>query len=132
MKRGQRVYSPKERIERLSMPEPNSGCWLWLNTSRPNAIGLEYGRLVVGSRSNGTRRTVSAHRFSYEAYKGKIPEGLNVLHKCDVTLCVNPDHLFVGTQAENLNDCYAKGRIRNGYGPCLPPIHHLPSPPSEA
>lgn len=109
--RGQEVYPPSERIERLSIPEPNSGCWLWLGATRANAAGIHYGRMISGSRINKTRRSVSAHRYSYEAFKGPIPDGLNVCHRCDNGLCVNPEHLFVGTQSDNMKDAYRKGRV---------------------
>jgi len=126
--RGQTVYSPQERIERLSIPEPNSGCWLWLGAARPSASGILYGRMVVGSRSNGSRRTVGAHRYSYEAFKKDVPGDLYVCHKCDNGLCVNPAHLFLGTQSENMKDGYAKGRVH--------PPHKItripPPPPTEA
>jgi hypothetical protein len=108
--RGQLVIPPRDRIETMSIPEPNSGCWIWLGGTASSPCGLEYGRLSVGSRGF-TRRTVRAHRYSYETYKGPIPEGLNVCHHCDISLCVNPDHLFVGTQSDNMVDAFAKGRV---------------------
>ncbi len=52
-----------------------------------------------------------AHRISYRVFKGTIPQGFSVLHKCDVPSCINPDHLFVGTQKDNMSDCSRKGRI---------------------
>lgn len=109
--RGQTVYPPKERIERLSIPEPNSGCWIWIGTIRPSRSGILYGRLIAGSRSDGTRKNWSAHRYSYSTFKGSIPEGLCVCHHCDNGLCVNPDHLFVGTQKDNSDDRDRKGRL---------------------
>lgn len=105
--RGQTI---KERIERLSVPEPNCGCWLWLGAAHANPSGLQYGRISIGSRKDRTCRTTSAHRASYQAYIGPIPAGLEVCHKCDVTLCVNPEHLFVGTHQENIDDRERKGR----------------------
>jgi HNH endonuclease len=68
--------------------------------NRPNG----YGRFRV----NGILDY--AHRYSWKIYKGSIPQGMNVLHHCDNPSCVNPDHLFLGTQSENLHDMVAKGR----------------------
>lgn len=71
--------------------------------------GNGYGKLYVGpNMSPGW-----AHVVSYELYVGPT-NGLQVLHKCDLGLCVNPDHLFLGTQADNVADMHAKGRDRNG------------------
>jgi len=52
-----------------------------------------------------------AHRAAWIIFNGDIPEGLNVLHKCDVALCVNPENLFLGTQKDNIIDCLKKGRM---------------------
>ena len=57
-----------------------------------------------------------AHRVAWQLYKGDIPDQLKVLHKCDVPNCVNPDHLFLGTQADNVHDCENKGRSRHPSG----------------
>lgn len=102
--RGQIVYPLKERLERLSKPVP-SGCIEWQSATRNG-----YGRLIIGSRTDGTRASVSAHRLSYEVYVGKIPAGLFVCHKCDNPKCINPDHLFVGTRKDNTDDREAKNR----------------------
>lgn len=82
-----------------------AGCWLW-NASKD---GKGYG--VIGL-SVPVRRHGKAHRVSWELHKGAIPAGMAVLHKCDTPACVNPEHLFLGTQADNMRDCSAKGRIR--------------------
>lgn len=97
------IRSLKARIEAYSIPEPNSGCWLWLARVSPNG----YGSTNVDGRDTG------AHRASYLAFNGPIPSGLHVLHRCDVPLCVNPDHLWLGTNADNVRDMVAKGRHRN-------------------
>ena len=77
-----------------------TGCHVW-HTPLPGA----YGRMRVGG---GGR--MYAHRLSYLLHKGAIPEDMNVLHQCDNPQCVNPEHLFLGTQRENVEDCMRKGR----------------------
>lgn len=86
------------------MPEPNSGCWLWIGATKANG----YGNCSDGERSR------NAHRLSYELHVGEIPAGMVIRHRCDTPSCVNPDHLVPGTQRENIQDCIAKGRARRG------------------
>ena len=81
--------------------EPNTGCWLWTAGINREA---GYGRLRV----DGVRMV--AHRYSWEMHVGPIPEGMRVLHRCDTPTCVNPGHLFLGTQADNVADSVQKGR----------------------
>jgi len=82
------------------MPVPFSGCWLW--TEALNGAG--YG---VANVSNKVER---AHRLSFLAFKGSIPDGMYICHSCDEPSCVNPDHLFAGTPKQNMDDMRAKGR----------------------
>lgn len=95
---------PLERLTECSIPEPNSGCWLWLGTTNDDG----YGRMTI------RRKAIGAHRISFELLCHPIPKGMHVLHKCDVRSCVNPDHLFLGTNLDNMADKMAKGREAKG------------------
>lgn len=91
------------------VPEPNTGCHIWMGT----VCRLGYGRIRrPGSPRNSS--PVLVHRIAWEREFGPIPDGLKVCHRCDNPSCVNPDHLFLGTQRDNLRDMFAKGRGRPG------------------
>lgn len=95
------------------MPQPNTeadfwrqvkqgdGCWLWTG-ARPSG---RYGRFKIGGQR------FAAHRFSWLISFGAIPAGSHVLHRCDDPACVRPDHLFIGTHADNMADKASKGRV---------------------
>lgn len=76
-------------------------CWLWFGSKQKNG----YGNMCIGNK-----QTHSAHRVSYIIHKGKIPDGFSVMHKCDNKLCVNPNHLSIGTHKDNSHDMLKKGR----------------------
>lgn len=84
--------------------EPNSGCWLWAGSRTAGG----YGAVKIGGRHGKSRYT---HRLSYELNCGPIPVGAVVCHRCDTPACCNPDHLFLGSQGDNVRDAYAKGRM---------------------
>lgn len=100
-KRTPEVY--RQRIIDNSEPVPWSGCWIWMMSTNEKG----YGRVYAG-RADG--RQERAHRVSYRIFKGEIPEGMIVCHRCDVPSCVNPDHLFLGSLKDNTQDMLAKGR----------------------
>lgn len=85
-----------ERIKKI-----DSGCWVWQGAIFKDGYG------AIGIRRTGSKR---AHRVAYEAFKGQIPDGLWVLHRCDTPACVNPEHLFLGTPSDNTKDMLSKGR----------------------
>ncbi len=84
-------------INKVIKSKDKNGCWIFPT----NRI---YGSVKIN------KKTISAHRYSYEIHKDKIPEGLSVLHKCDVPRCVNPKHLFLGTYKDNRQDMLKKNR----------------------
>lgn len=89
-----------ERFMDLILKNAGTGCWEW--NSGKDASG--YGMFHFNSRCH------RAHRASWILHKGPIPVGMIVCHKCDNTKCVNPDHLFIGTYKDNMDDCVNKGR----------------------
>lgn len=89
------------------VPEPNSGCWLWISTVNEKGYGIIQRKQYRGF----------AHRFSFFYHHGPLPVGHEVCHKCDTPSCVNPDHLYAGTRADNMRDCIKRKRhpSQNGF-----------------
>jgi len=95
------------RIERV----PFSGCWVWMGYAKPP---WGYGVTALNNAS------IFAHRLAWILFVGEIPEGLLVCHHCDVPCCVNPKHLFLGTNDDNMKDMARKGRSRRPTGEINP------------
>ena len=95
-----RGATPQARIEAFSEAVPFSGCWIWMRALGPTG----YGQCWNGTYMEG------AHRCSFRAFKGKIPAELDVLHICDIRCCVNPEHLYLGTHQQNMDDMMNRGR----------------------
>lgn len=88
------MKSIKEKIEE-KIERTSDGCWIWKGSKFKRNKGSARPQLRLNKK-----RTVLAHRLAFEAYKGPIEQGKHVLHKCDRPLCVNPDHLFLGTSGK--------------------------------
>jgi hypothetical protein len=99
-----RRNTPEKFWSRVNKTET---CWLWTGRVDVSGYGVfrVYGRGVC---------SIKAHRYAWELTKGPIPEGLRVLHRCDVRACLNPAHLFIGTDADNMRDKCEKGRQPRG------------------
>jgi hypothetical protein len=92
-----------QRFEEKYIPEPNSGCWIWLGATGPNG----YARMFYNGRND------RASHVSWLLHR-ETPIGTkHICHKCDVPSCVNPDHLFLGTHKDNCADKAIKGRVSN-------------------
>ena len=89
-----------ERFEEKYLVDTATGCWNWIGSSCVTG----YGQLFF----NG--KLMRAHRFSYQQFVGPLLDNKYVLHKCDNPACVNPEHLFLGTQQDNMSDKCIKGR----------------------
>lgn len=90
-----------DRFNKYTIPIPFSGCLLWIGN------GNRYGKLKVN------KKYISAHRLAYILFRGTIPKDMFVLHMCDVEGCVNPNHLYLGTQKENQIDRYQRSKRFN-------------------
>lgn len=95
-----------EKLKAYSKVSP-SGCWEW----QKSCTRRGYGQISIGHQ-----RQAYAHRVSYFMFNGPISEGLVVRHKCDNPKCVNPEHLELGTQVDNMQDCKERGRMS------MPPV----------
>lgn len=94
----------QERIKKRAEFDPDTGCWNWSGVLHKQGYGM--------IRSGRTHHLT--HRASYKVFKGEIPEGLFVCHRCDNRKCVNPDHLFLGTVQDNQQDMKSKDRSMFG------------------
>lgn len=103
---GTRTTHTEESLFDLCLPEPNTGCWYFMGPVNKGG----YGTVRM------TGRNMNAQRAMWIAVHGTEPSGLDVCHRCDVRLCVNPAHLFLGSRRENLADMDRKGRRRSPRG----------------
>ena len=95
-----------ERFKAFVYDDTPDGCWVWIGSTYWHG----YGSFSIARSTN-----TYAHRWAFEHFIGPIPKGLKVLHLCDGRTCVNPDHLFLGTQADNIHDMWAKGRQKTPF-----------------
>lgn len=100
-----KVASTNDRFDASYIPEPMSGCWLWIGAEQGS---YGYGRIKVDGN------VIPAHKYSYQRFVGQVPDGMLVCHRCDNPACVNPYHLFIGTNQDNSDDKVRKNRQAKG------------------
>lgn len=103
-----RTCTPAEKLAARIIRQPN-GCWDVQGWRLPHSGHVQINRTAEGLP------VIRAHRLAWELAFGPVPDGMKVLHRCDNSRCANPSHLFLGSQADNVNDCVRKGR-RNAFG----------------
>lgn len=105
MARSQRIKKPlAQRLSEKLRFVPETGCLIYTGHCD------RYGYIITGSRTDGTRKLRKTHRVAWELAYGPIPSGMAVLHRCDNPPCCNAEHLFLGTQGDNVRDMVAKNR----------------------
>ena len=93
-----------ERLEKRTERLPECGCWIWMGYVGRKGYGY------IGP--NPFTKEVMVHRAQWELDHGPIPEGVHILHRCDVPCCRNPEHLFSGSNQDNVDDKMQKGRFK--------------------
>ena len=103
------IIAEKYQTRFLSKVQKTAYCWNWTGSYTTNKRGIRYGQFWFAFEGQ-PRKNWKAHRFSYLLHCGEFDRNLKVCHECDNGLCVNPSHLFLGTQSDNMLDCSSKGR----------------------
>lgn len=93
--------------ERVNRPSDPDECWIWIGGKASDGYGV-----IHRISASGRKLFIRAHRISWTIHNGEIPSGLVICHKCDRRICVNPVHMFLGTQSDNLNDARKKERLK--------------------